>query len=939
MSEANGGRLRRLRALVLTTTLPAEAGDGTPGFVLTLARELATRHDVVVMAPRVGGRASATVIDGVRIVRFRYFPRRWERLADGAILPTLRTEPWRALEALCLVVAFALAAVRHSRRFAPDVVHAHWIVPAGLVARVVRRLGGPRYVLTVHGADVYALQGRLARALKRWVLGGSAATLAVSKDVAERIRALGARVEAVVPMGADVASIQLTVGARQPELGRLLFVGRLVPKKGVDVLLDALPAVPSARLTVLGDGPEAEPLACRARALDLTDRVEFRGRQPAEEVLGELRRAMAVVIPSRVELNGDQDGTPVVLAEAMAAGVPVVASALGGLDEQVRDGVTGLLVPPGDAPALAHALSTTMRDPRAADARAAAAQQVVEQTFDVRQVACRYERAFTDASSGTSGNGAGAVSSNGHGPDARVGRTTRRRRAHARRPWWSSRWTAAVVGAALALPLLRHVDDVVRGADSSRLVASIIHVHHHGIGFLRSTQDVLLPHLVLGPLFALGGARAANFVTVASIVVLAGLVGLITWSLTGLVRAAVAAALALLSFDVVTDQVGNLPMYPAMLVAGYLALWLAYLAMRATGRRALCLALVAGICLIGAVEAHAVGQLFLVAPFLLLVVETSKRGVRALAVTYLAAAGFALPRLAINLSQGGFTHLRNSRSDYWITEGHLELVNREFYGYSAGVGDYLRDLPELFLMATGWVGPLCLLLGAVASLTARRRARWFAAVAVGVLLLALLTKLPPPFPRYLLPVVPGLAVAAGVGVATLGRGARRARVAGLAAILLLVLGAVLARGRLDDRLRRNEELSVEPGLRRVARHLDDGRGVIGTRTSGLVRIDPYIPVYGTLFLDEQEFVTFLTWPSDTEVIAMARRHDIGWALVHPDPDSLRYHNTWLRPAHGLEARFPEALAASANVCKTAEEDGWILYELEPCPAGVGASSG
>ncbi|HEX8804331.1 MAG TPA: hypothetical protein VF743_09060, partial [Acidimicrobiales bacterium] len=119
----------RPAAVVVATTFPARAGDGTPEFVLTLAASLRA-FDVTVVVPRVPGAARDEVIDGVRVHRVAYFPARWEGLAADAIMPTLRAQPWRVVEAPFLVGALVLATLRQVRRRRAVVVNPHWIVPA-----------------------------------------------------------------------------------------------------------------------------------------------------------------------------------------------------------------------------------------------------------------------------------------------------------------------------------------------------------------------------------------------------------------------------------------------------------------------------------------------------------------------------------------------------------------------------------------------------------------------------------------------------------------------------------------------------------------------------------------------------------------------------------------------------------------------------------------
>jgi glycosyltransferase involved in cell wall biosynthesis len=387
--------VNRIRVVVVTSTFPARPGDGTPEFVLTLSRALSDHCDVVVVAPRVPNAPSEERIGRLVVRRFRYFPRRFEGLADGAIMPNLRSQPWRIVEAPFLLIATILATLRAVRREHADLVHAHWVVPGGLAAVFTRWMQRIPFVLTVHGADAYALNGRFATLVRRAVMKRAATVLPVSTDIAARLK-LATDEQHVVPMGVDSEAIRVEVGERTVDPDSLLFIGRLAEKKGVDVLIDALPSVPGLTARIAGDGPLREQLEDRARQAGVADRVTFLGTVRREEVMNELRRAALLVIPSKVAAGGDQEGTPVVLAEAAAAGLPVVASALGGLGEFVSDGNTGILVPPDDAPALANGLQRALTMLPDLDARARAARTAIGR-LDVRWTCDRYLDAFSSA--------------------------------------------------------------------------------------------------------------------------------------------------------------------------------------------------------------------------------------------------------------------------------------------------------------------------------------------------------------------------------------------------------------------------------------------------------------------------------------------------------------------------------------------------------------
>jgi glycosyltransferase involved in cell wall biosynthesis len=214
----------------------------------------------------------------------------------------------------------------------------------------------------------------------------------MNADMRDRLIALGAPPDRtdVVPMGADVDTVR-RVGAGVPsEPGRLLFVGRLVEKKGCAVLFDAVKLLadrPGWSLVVVGDGPLRASLQERAAGLPVT----FLGTLSRVELATEYARSEVLVVPSVTAASGDQDGLPVVLLEGMAAGCAIVASRIAGLDVAITDGTSGVLVPAGDAAALAAELGRLLDDP-ARRRRLGAAASARADLFSVAAVGARYRQ-------------------------------------------------------------------------------------------------------------------------------------------------------------------------------------------------------------------------------------------------------------------------------------------------------------------------------------------------------------------------------------------------------------------------------------------------------------------------------------------------------------------------------------------------------------------
>ena len=379
--------MNRPKLLVLASTYPAHVGDGTPQFVRDLATVEALSYETTVLVPCVRGGARQEVDGALSVRRFRYFPRRWEDLADGAILENLRSRKSRWAQVLPLFLAEVLAIRREVRASRPDVIHVHWLLPQGLAALIA----APRVpkLVTTLGGDVYGLRDPVSRRLFRAVIKNAVTVTAMNEDMRDRLLALGAdpATTVVLPMGADVAGIRPQAAAAERRRGRVLFVGRLVEKKGVSVLLEALRLLdePGYDVRVVGDGPLRPQLTRQAAGLPVT----FAGSLGREALSAELGAASIAVFPSVPAASGDQDGLPVAMLEAMSTGCAVLASDLPGLRDAVEDGTSGLLTAPASPEDLAGALARLLHDPDLCDRLGQAAAARAE-SFSVEAIGRRY---------------------------------------------------------------------------------------------------------------------------------------------------------------------------------------------------------------------------------------------------------------------------------------------------------------------------------------------------------------------------------------------------------------------------------------------------------------------------------------------------------------------------------------------------------------------
>jgi colanic acid/amylovoran biosynthesis glycosyltransferase len=171
----------------------------------------------------------------------------------------------------------------------------------------------------------------------------------------------------------------------------ILTVARLTEKKGVDTAIEALTALPDCRLIICGDGPLRPSLEALAEELGVRQRVLFRGAVSPARVREEMLNASVFVLPARVAADGDTDGIPVALMEAIAVGLPVVATGTGGIKELISPDKTGLIVEPDDSKTLALAIHEVMNRPEEAELRANAARDFLREEFDPHLQAGRYE--------------------------------------------------------------------------------------------------------------------------------------------------------------------------------------------------------------------------------------------------------------------------------------------------------------------------------------------------------------------------------------------------------------------------------------------------------------------------------------------------------------------------------------------------------------------
>ena len=345
-----------MRILVVNYEFPP-LGGGAGNVSAYIARHIASQGvQVVVLTSHFKGLPRQQVIDGYKVHR----------------VPVLRRHVYKC--SICEMFSFVANSVipswRLARQFRPDIVHIHSGFPTGPLGYWLKITLGIPYIMTLHGGEVPGflpeevgtLQEILAPAT-RIVWSAASAVIAVSEGLrALSLLAIPAVNIQVIPNGVDCQyfSPLPTCRERSGPL-RLLFVGRVVRQKGLSYLLDALATMKTQeatdwRLKIVGDGPMRPHLEAQATQRGITELVEFTGWLPFEQIPVEMRSADLFVLPSIVE------GMPLVLLQAMACGLPVVATKVPGSVDLVQPGRNGLLVPAKNPPALVEALTSLLTD-------------------------------------------------------------------------------------------------------------------------------------------------------------------------------------------------------------------------------------------------------------------------------------------------------------------------------------------------------------------------------------------------------------------------------------------------------------------------------------------------------------------------------------------------------------------------------------------------
>jgi glycosyltransferase involved in cell wall biosynthesis len=386
------------KILVITSTFPRWQGDKEPPFVYELSRRLSRNFSIHILAPHAENAALHEKFDTLVVTRFPYFFKKYQTLAyNGGILSNLKQNHWRYGLVPFFAIAQFFALIRLLRKEKFDAIHAHWIIPQGLIGVLARFFitNPPPLLCTSHGGDLFALRGKLFEKIKKIVLNQSIEITVVSQTMRESVLNLGISNEKihVIPMGVDIENRFIPNSNKRRE-NSLLFVGRLVEKKGLHDLLTALPFIiakhPSVTLTIVGTGPDEAALKKRSTELALNRSVMFLGAIENNALPALYQSSEIVVFPSIIAADGDREGFGLVLVEALACECAAVVSDLPAMQDIVIDNESALIFQQKNPTQLAEKIIQLLDNTELRHSLGKQGRQTVLARYDWEIIAQRY---------------------------------------------------------------------------------------------------------------------------------------------------------------------------------------------------------------------------------------------------------------------------------------------------------------------------------------------------------------------------------------------------------------------------------------------------------------------------------------------------------------------------------------------------------------------
>lgn len=395
------------KVLVLTSTFPRWHKDSTADFVEELSKRLSQKNrGIIVLAPHAYRALKKEERGNISIMRFQYFvPAKLQKVAYGAgIIPNVKSSILAKIQVPFFVISELIAARKIIKNEKPALLHAHWLIPHGLLCAIFKKIYGIPFIVTVHGSDLFALKSKLFIYFQKIVFSAcdlcTVNTIATRDEAIRRFPQFKSKIK-LIPMGVDTKLFSKR--NVKPKFKKyknhkiILFVGRLNKQKGIDYLIKAMPAIiqniPNAKLLIIGEGSYKSELEKAANSLNMSANVEFLGPIYHNKLPDYYNLADVFVLPSITSDIG-VEGQGLVLLEAMSCGTCVIGSNTGGIKFLIKDGENGLLVEEKDEQELARKITEVLGNKNLKSKLSKKGMQTARKNYSWEFVSKQFEDAY-----------------------------------------------------------------------------------------------------------------------------------------------------------------------------------------------------------------------------------------------------------------------------------------------------------------------------------------------------------------------------------------------------------------------------------------------------------------------------------------------------------------------------------------------------------------
>lgn len=400
---------KKIKILMTTSTLPRWENDTELRVVLDIAKSIDNNlAQIYILAPHYQGAKTNEILENIEIIRFKYFFSGLEKLCyTHGILGNLKKNKLLFFLLPCFAISQILKTKKIVKEHQIQIIHAHWILPQGLLAVIYKKLfhKNIKIVSTLHGSDAYLLKNT-NYFFKNFILKNTDHLTAVSKSLLNIYKNNKTKLSHI-PNGINTSKYQkqntpVTIYEKfQINFPYLLFIGRLTEIKGLDFLLQAMPTInskfPKLKLVIAGDGPEKKDLVELVTKLKIKKQVIFLGKVSNKET-NQLYSYASIFIAPSILVKGQAEGFGMVILEALACEVPVIATNTGGIKEIISHRKNGLLVEEKNSEALSDAVLELLKNGNLRDRFRKKGRELVLNNYSWKTISQKYLSIYNELS-------------------------------------------------------------------------------------------------------------------------------------------------------------------------------------------------------------------------------------------------------------------------------------------------------------------------------------------------------------------------------------------------------------------------------------------------------------------------------------------------------------------------------------------------------------